>query len=83
MDSNDLLKQLQDNKGALLRLMNSPDGQKLVQMMRQQAGSNGLKQAAGAAAKGDTTQITQMIQHLMATPDGAQVVERINQAMKK
>ena len=83
MDSNDLLKQLQDNKGALLRLMNSPDGQKLVQMMRRQAGSAGLQQAAGAAARGDTAQITQMVQHLMSTPEGAQVVERINQAIKK
>ncbi len=83
MDSNDLMKQLQQNKGALLQLMNSPDGQRLMELMNQQAGSAKLKQAAGAAAKGDTAGISQMIQNLMSSPEGAQIVERINRSMQK
>ena len=49
MDNNDVLKQLQANKGALLQLMNCPDGRRLVQLINQQAGSGNLKKAAGAA----------------------------------
>ena len=83
MDSNDVMKQLQANKDALLHLMNSPDGKKLVQMLQQQAGSGTLKWAAGAAAKGDTAGITQILQNLVNTPEGAQVVERINRTMEQ
>ena len=93
MDSNDVMKQLQANKGALLQLMNSPDGKRLVQLINQQAGSGNLKRAgaaasgghtaAGAAAKGDTTDISRIIQDLVRTPEGAQVVERINRTMEQ
>ena len=83
MDSNDVMKQLQANKGALLQLMNSPDGKRLVQLISQQAGSGNLRRAAGAAAKGDTAGITQILQNLVSTPEGAQVVERINRTMEQ
>ena len=83
MDSNDVMKQLQANKGALLQLMNSPDGKRLVQLINQQAGSGNLRRAAGAAAKGDTAGITQILQNLVSTPEGAQVVERINRTMEQ
>ena len=82
MDSNDVMKQLQANKGALLQLMNSPDGKRLVQLINQQAGSGNLKRAAGEAARGDTAGITQILQNLAETPEGAAVVQRINQSME-
>ena len=68
---------------ALLQLMNSPDGKRLVQLINQQAGSGNLKRAVGAAAKGDTTDISRIIQDLVRTPEGAQVVERINRTMEQ
>ena len=83
MENNDVLQQLQTNKAELLRLMNSPDGKRLVQMLQRQAGSGGLKRAAGDAAKGDTSGITQILQDLISTPEGAQVVEHINRTMEK
>lgn len=83
MDHNDVMQQLQANKSALLRLVNSPEGKQLVQMLQRQAGSGNLKQAAGAAAKGDTAGITQILQNLVSTPEGAKAVERISQAMEK
>ena len=63
--------------------MNSPDGKRLVQLINQQAGSGNLKRAVGAAAKGDTTDISRIIQDLVRTPEGAQVVERINRTMEQ
>lgn len=82
MDNNDMLQQLQTNKAALLRLLNSPDGKKLVALLQQQAGSGNLKRAAGEAARGDTAGITQILQNLAKTPEGAAVVQRINQSME-
>lgn len=71
-----LLKQ----KDLLKRLMQSPDTQRLMQMLSQNAG-DGLKSAAAAAAKGDTGQLTGMLQQVMQSKEGAQLVERINQAV--
>jgi len=75
----DLIRQLEQNKTALLQLMNSADGRRLIQLMQQQSG---LQQAAGAAAKGDASQLTQMVSRLMETREGAQLVERINRTME-
>ncbi len=83
MDSNDVMKQIQANKAALLRLVNSPDGKRLVQILNQQAGGGTLRQAAGAAAKGDTAGIARILEDLVRTPEGAQVVERINRSMEE
>lgn len=71
-----LLKQ----KDLLKRLVQSPDTQKLMQMLSQNAG-DGLKSAASAAAKGDTKQLTGLLQQVMQSKEGAQLVERINQAV--
>ena len=70
-----LLKQ----KDLLKRLMQSPDTQRLMQMLSQNAG-DGLKSAAAAAAKGDTGQLTGMLQQVMQSKEGAQLVERINRS---
>ena len=79
MDNNqDLMRQLQQNKDALLQMMHSSDGQRLIAMMQQQSG---LQQAAGAAARGDASQLTQMVQQLMRTQEGAELVDRNNRTM--
>lgn len=50
MDNNqDLMRQLQQNKDALLQMMHSADGQRLIAMMQQQSG---LQQAAGGRGPG-------------------------------
>ncbi len=80
MDNNqDLMRQLQQNKAALMQMMRSADGQRLIELMQQQSG---LQQAAGAAARGDAAQLTQMVQRLMQTREGAELAERINRTME-
>ena len=83
MDNNDMLQQLQTNKAALLRLMNSPEGKRLVHLLNQTAGSTNLRQAAGAAAKGDTAGIRQILEELVHTPEGARAVERMSEAIDR
>ena len=43
----------------------------------------GLQQAAQAAAQGNPAQITEMVNRLMQSPEGAALVERINRAVQK
>ena len=83
MDQQDLLQQLQQNKNALLQLMRSPDGKRLIELLSGQNGSDQLKQAANAAAQGNTAAISAMVSHLMQSQEGAALVERINKSIGK
>lgn len=65
------------NKEAILGLMKSPDTKKLMDLLNQKAGG-GLKSAADAAAKGDTSALMGLVGQLMQSKEGAEVVERIN-----
>lgn len=70
------------NKDAVMGLMKSPDAQKLMQMLNQ-SGGDGLKSAANSAIKGDASQLMGMLQKLMSSKEGADIVNRINNAMPK
>ena len=78
-----LANQLKSNPAALRSLMQSPDGQALLRMLTQGDQGAGLQQAAQAAARGNPAQITEMINRLMQSPEGAALVERINKAVGK
>lgn len=78
-----LADQLKSNPAALRSLMHSPDGQALLRMLTQGDQGAGLQQAAQAAAKGNPAQMTEMINRIMQSPEGAALVERINQAVRK
>ena len=67
---------------ALQGLLQSPDTQKLVAMLNQQAGA-GLKSAADAAAKGDPGALVGLINQLMNSREGAGLIERINKKVSK
>ena len=62
------------NKEALNRLARSGDAQRLMELLRQ---GGGIQGAAEAAVKGDTSQLVGMMQRLMNTPEGGELVERI------
>lgn len=65
---------------AIRRLAASGDAQQLVSMLRSKGG---VQQAAQAAAKGDARELMEMMHQLMSTPEGAQLVERINRKAKE
>jgi len=79
----DLLRQLQENKGELLALMQSADGQRLIQLLKQAQGGGALKQAANAAAQGSTAGLSAMLSDLMAQPEGAALIRRISEKAGK
>ncbi len=77
------IQQLNQDPATVQRLLTSQDGRKLVEMMTRANGGTAIQQAAMNAMRGDSTQITQMINQLMQSPEGAALVERINQATQK
>ena len=67
------------NKALLQSLMQSPDTQRLMELLSQNAG-DGLKTAA---AKGDTGPLLGMVRQVMQSSEGARLVQNISQAVPK
>ena len=78
-----LVNQLKGNPAMLRSLMQSRDGQALMQMLTQGDGGAGLQRAVQSAAKGDTTAMVQMVNQIMQSQEGAELVERINKAARR
>ena len=78
-----MAEQLRKNPAMLKSLMQSQDGQTLMRMLTQDDGGAGLKKAVQAAARGDAGGMTQMVNQIMQSPEGAALVERINKAVQK
>ena len=78
-----MAEQLRKNPAALKALMQSRDGQALMQMLTQGDRGAGLQRAVQSAAKGDTTAMVQMVNQIMQSPEGAELVERINKAVQR
>ena len=78
-----LAEQLKNNPAMLQSLMQSRDGQMLMQMLTQVDRGAGLQRAVQSAAQGNTAEMVKMVNQIMKSPDGAALVERINRAMQK
>lgn len=74
---------LRKNPAMLKSLMQSRDGQTLMQMLTQGDRGAGLQRAVQSAAKGDTTAMVQMVNQIMQSQEGAELVERINKAVQR
>lgn len=78
-----LVQQLKSNPAMLQALMRSRDGQTLMRMLTQGDQGAGLQRAAQAAAMGRPEEMVRMVNQVMQSPGGAELVERINQAVRK
>ena len=77
-----MIQQLRANPAMLQSLMQSQDGQALLRMLS--AGDQGasLQRAAQSAAKGNPAEMMRMMNQVMKSPTGAELVQRINQSIK-
>ena len=64
------------NRDAIVQLAKSSDAQKLMELLRRQNGQ--VQQAAQAAAAGDPGQLMAMMDQLMRSKEGAELVDRID-----
>ncbi len=83
MEQKEIMERLEKNPAMLQQLMHSQDGQALMQMLSGPDGGTTLQKAAMQAATGNTTQIVQMLQRVMESPEGAALVQRIHQSLQK
>ena len=65
------------NKQAVESLMKSQEAQQLMELLNKNSGQ-GLQQAAESAMKGNTAQLTQLVEGLMRNPQSAKLVEELN-----
>lgn len=82
MDQRELAEKLKNDPAALRSVMASRDGQALFQALQGNDGGVHLRQAAREAAGGNTAEMVRMLQQVMASPEGAALVERINEAIR-
>ena len=78
-----MVEQLKANPAMLQSLMQSRDGQALMQMLTQGDQGAGLQRAAQSAAKGDPSEMVRLVKQVMQSPGGAELVRRINKAVQK
>lgn len=71
---------LEQNRAAISKLAQSGDAQRLMELLRQ---GGGVEQAAQAAAAGDPAALMAMMDRLMHTREGAELVERIGAQAKR
>ena len=71
---------LEQNRAAISKLAQSGDAQRLMELLRQ---NGGVEQAAQAAAAGDPAALMAMMDRLMHTPEGAELVDRIGAQAKQ
>lgn len=71
---------ISQNREVVTRVAQSGDARRLMELLGQEGG---VQQAAQAAAAGDPSQLMAMMNQLMHTREGAELVERIQNQAKK
>lgn len=76
MNEQDIVNKLKSDPRALKSVMQSQDGQALLNML---SGGNSaaLGQAARQAASGDTAALSAMLSRVLSSPQGAELVQRL------
>ena len=74
-----MMEQLGSNPAALRRLMQSRDGQTLMQALTRPDNGTGLQRAVQAAMQGNTNVMAELVNRVAQSPEGAALRERISQ----
>lgn len=73
---------LLQNRKALQQLLNSQESRQLLALLRQQGGER-LQQAAQAALHGDGSQLSQLMDRVTSTQEGAQAAQRLRSSVER
>ncbi|MEG0779047.1 MAG: hypothetical protein RRY95_05275 [Oscillospiraceae bacterium] len=83
MDNQALIDTLRSKQGSLQALMQSQDGQQLIRQLTREDGGRALQKAALAATCGNTAELAAMINRIMTSREGAELVQRIGDSIQK
>ena len=73
--------EFEKNREAMNQLAQSSDARKLMELLKKQ--SSGVEQAAQAAAAGDPSQLMSIMDQLMRSKEGAELVNRIDSQARR
>lgn len=80
---NQLAQQMKNDPNMIRSLMQSRDGQLLMQLLTRRDNGKSLQQAIYTATRGDTTDMTTLVQQVMQSREGADLVRRIQETLSK
>ena len=78
-----MMEQLKADPAALRQLMQSRDGQALMQALTRPDNGSGLQRAMQAAMRGDTNVMAELVGRVAQSPEGAALMERVSQRLQK
>jgi len=83
MDENTraIMDSLKTNPAAVQTLFRSRDGQELLQLLTRDDQGASLQQAAQTAARGDTSEMLRLVAKVVKSPEGAELISRINRTI--
>ena len=77
------LEQMKQDPAALKRLLSSPEGQSLMQLLSRENQNRDLQQAMQAASSGNTVGAMKLVRRFLKTPDGSALADRISRTFRK
>lgn len=82
MNQQDIMQQLSRDPAALRTVMHSQNGRTLLSLL---SGGDpaALNAAARQAASGDLSSLTAMLSRVLQTPEGASLIQRLEQQLQK
>ena len=85
MDENtrQMMEQLKSNPAALRKLMQSRDGQTLMQALTRPDNGAGLQRAVQAAMQGNTNIMADLVSRVAQSPEGSALLERISSSVNR
>lgn len=78
-----MMDQLKADPAALRQLMQSRDGQALMQALTRPDNGAGLQRAIQSAMHGDMNVMAELVGRVAQSPDGAALMERVSQRLQK
>ena len=78
-----ILEQLKADPAALRQLMQSRDGQALMQALTRPDNGAGLQRAMQSAMHGDMNVMAELVGRVAQSPEGAALMERVSQRLQK
>lgn len=78
MNNPSKMQQMLNDKRVIEQVAKSPDARALASLLTQGQNEADLKRIAEKAAKGDTAQLSQLIQSVVNNPGGAELLRRLS-----
>ena len=78
-----VLQQVKNDPQMVQRVMQSPDGQKLMQLLTSSDNGAGLGHAAASAGSGNTAQMVAMLKKIIQSPEGAALMGRLGSQIQQ